>query len=29
MVEATGIKSIIKPENLAYKKTRLMTDNLL
>jgi 2-oxoglutarate ferredoxin oxidoreductase subunit beta len=29
MAEATGIKEIIKPENLVYKKTRLMTDNVL
>ena len=29
MSEATGIKEIIKPENLVYKKTRLMTDNIL
>jgi 2-oxoglutarate/2-oxoacid ferredoxin oxidoreductase subunit beta len=29
MVEATGIKDIIKPENLVYKKTKIMTDNVL
>ena len=29
MAEATGIKDIIKPENLVYKKTKIMTDNVL
>src|SRR4030065_935636 len=29
MAEATGIKEIIKPENLVYKKSKLMTDNVL
>jgi 2-oxoglutarate ferredoxin oxidoreductase subunit beta len=29
MAEATGIKDIIKPENLAYKRTKIMTDNIL
>jgi 2-oxoglutarate/2-oxoacid ferredoxin oxidoreductase subunit beta len=29
MVEVSGIKEIIKPENLAYKKTKIMTDNIL
>ena len=29
MVEATGIKEIIKPENLVYKKTDIMTENIL
>ena len=29
MIEATGIKDIIKPENLVYKKTRIMTDSTL
>jgi 2-oxoglutarate ferredoxin oxidoreductase subunit beta len=29
MIEATGIKEIIKPENLVYKKTDLITDNTL
>jgi 2-oxoglutarate/2-oxoacid ferredoxin oxidoreductase subunit beta len=29
MVEATGIKEIIKPENLAYRKTDLLTDNTM
>ena len=29
MPEATGIKEIIKPENLVYSKTKLMTDNVL
>ncbi|MBG0860328.1 MAG: 2-oxoglutarate oxidoreductase [Bacteroidales bacterium] len=29
MAEVTGIKEIIKPENLAYKRTRIMTDNVL
>ena len=29
MVEATGIKEIIKPENLVYKRTKVMTDNVL
>jgi 2-oxoglutarate ferredoxin oxidoreductase subunit beta len=29
MTEVTGIKEIIKPENLAYKKTKIMTDNIL
>jgi 2-oxoglutarate ferredoxin oxidoreductase subunit beta len=29
MIEATGIKEIIKPENLVYKKTSIMTDNIL
>ena len=29
MADATGIKEIIKPENLVYKKTKIMTDNVL
>ena len=29
MIEATGIKEIIKPENLVYRKTAIMTDNIL
>jgi 2-oxoglutarate ferredoxin oxidoreductase subunit beta len=29
MVEASGIKEIIKPENLAYRKTQILTDNTL
>lgn len=29
MIEATGIKEIIKPENLVYSKTSIMTDNTL
>jgi len=29
MTEATGIKDYIKPENLVYKKTGIMTDNVL
>jgi 2-oxoglutarate ferredoxin oxidoreductase subunit beta len=29
MAQAAGIKEIIKPENLVYKKTKLMTDNVL
>lgn len=29
MAEVTGIKDYIKPENLVYKKTRIMTDNVL
>ncbi len=29
MAEATGIKEIIKPENLVYTKTKIMTDNVL
>jgi 2-oxoglutarate/2-oxoacid ferredoxin oxidoreductase subunit beta len=29
MKEVTGIKEIIKPENLVYKRTKLMTDNVL
>jgi 2-oxoglutarate ferredoxin oxidoreductase subunit beta len=29
MIEATGIKEIIKPENLVYMKTKIMTDNIL
>ncbi len=29
MAEATGLKEIIKPENLVYKKTKVMTDNIL
>lgn len=29
MIEATGIKEIIKPENLVYKRTNVMTDNVL
>lgn len=29
MAEVTGNKDIIKPENLVYKKTRIMTDNVL
>jgi 2-oxoglutarate/2-oxoacid ferredoxin oxidoreductase subunit beta len=29
MPEAHGIKEIIKPENLVYKKTKVMTDNVL
>ncbi|HOS72706.1 MAG TPA: thiamine pyrophosphate-dependent enzyme [Bacteroidales bacterium] len=29
MAEVTGIKDYIRPENLVYSKTRLMTDNVL
>jgi len=29
MIEATGIKEIIKPENLVYHKTNIMTENVL
>ena len=29
MTEVTGIKEIIKPENLVYKKTSILTDNVL
>jgi 2-oxoglutarate ferredoxin oxidoreductase subunit beta len=29
MIEATGIKEIIKPENLVYRKTDLLTDNTM
>jgi len=29
MAQATGIKEIIKPENLVYQKTKLMTENVL
>ena len=29
MIEATGMKEIIKPENLVYRKTNIMTDNIL
>ncbi|HBE42469.1 MAG TPA: 2-oxoglutarate oxidoreductase [Bacteroidales bacterium] len=29
MAETTGIKDYIKPENLVYKKTGIMTDNIL
>ncbi len=29
MTEVTGFKEIIKPENLVYKKTKIMTDNIL
>jgi 2-oxoglutarate/2-oxoacid ferredoxin oxidoreductase subunit beta len=29
MIEATGIKEIIKPENLVYRKTNIMTENIL
>lgn len=29
MEETTGIKDIIKPENLVYRKTSVMTDNVL
>lgn len=29
MSEVTGLKEIIKPENLAYKRTQVMTDNIL
>jgi 2-oxoglutarate ferredoxin oxidoreductase subunit beta len=29
MVQATGIKEIIKPENLVYRHTKVMTDNTL
>ena len=29
MVEVTGIKEIIKPENLVYNKTKIMTENTL
>jgi len=29
MAEVTGIKEIIRPENLVYKRTHLMTDNIL
>jgi 2-oxoglutarate ferredoxin oxidoreductase subunit beta len=29
MIDATGIKDIIKPENLVYRKTKIMTDSIL
>ena len=29
MAEVNGIKEIIRPENLVYKKTKIMTDNIL
>ena len=29
MTEATGIKEIIKPENLVYKRSAIMTENIL
>jgi 2-oxoglutarate/2-oxoacid ferredoxin oxidoreductase subunit beta len=29
MIEAKGIPDIIKPENLAYRKTKILTDNTL
>ena len=29
MIEANGIKEIIKPENLVYRKSSVMTDNIL
>jgi 2-oxoglutarate ferredoxin oxidoreductase subunit beta len=29
MLEVTGIKEIIKPENLVYRKTNILTDNIL
>jgi 2-oxoglutarate/2-oxoacid ferredoxin oxidoreductase subunit beta len=29
MIEVTGIKEIIKPENLAYRKSGLLTDNIM
>jgi 2-oxoglutarate/2-oxoacid ferredoxin oxidoreductase subunit beta len=29
MIDATGIKEIIKPENLIYRKSGVMTDNVL
>jgi 2-oxoglutarate ferredoxin oxidoreductase subunit beta len=29
MIDATGIKEIIKPENLVYRKTDIMTENIL
>ena len=29
MAEITGIKDIIKPENLVYRRTKVMTDNVL
>jgi len=29
MIEATGIKEIIKPENLAYRKSGLLTENIM
>jgi 2-oxoglutarate/2-oxoacid ferredoxin oxidoreductase subunit beta len=29
MIDATGIKDIIKPENLVYRKSGVMTDNVL
>ena len=29
MEEITGIKEIIKPENLAYKKSSLLTENIM
>ncbi len=29
MAEVTGIKEIIKPENLVYKRTKVMTDDIL
>lgn len=29
MIEATGIKEIIKPENLAYKSSEILTENVM
>ena len=29
MIETTGLKEIIKPENLVYRRTDLLTDNTL
>ena len=29
MAESIGIKEIVKPENLVYKKTRIMTENVM
>ncbi len=29
MTEVTGIKEIIKPENLVYKKSAILTENIL
>ncbi len=29
MIEITGIKEIVKPENLAYRKSVLLTENVM
>ena len=29
MIEITGIREIVKPENLAYRKSVLLTDNIM